>query len=260
MNGAIMQTRWFGAAIGGATIGLLAAGVVLVADRHQSTDTATAAPVTVAGGTPAVATRTVTVSGEGSVTVKPDTASINLGVQATASTATAALDQANTAAAKLIQALKSAAVADDDIVTNGVSVYPMYNGSNRVTSYQASNTVTVTVRSIDHTGPVIDAAAAAAGDNITIGGVSFSVADPEAVIGAARAKAIVNAKTRAGQFAEAAGAKVGEVLQISEVSVSPVPVYYAGAADTAAGKAASTPVQTGTQDMSVSVTVVFALA
>jgi uncharacterized protein YggE len=257
-----MQTRWFAAAIGGATIGLLAAGVVLVADRHQSTDIATAAPITAVGnGTPGVVSRTVTVSGEGTITVKPDIATINLGVQATSATATAALDQANTAAAKLIQALKSAGVANDDIVTNGVSVYPMYNGSNRVTSYQASNTVTVTVRSIDHTGPVIDAAAAAAGDNITIGGVSFSVADPEAVIGAARAKAITNAKTRAGQFADAAGAKVGDVLQISEVSVSPVPVYYAGAADSVAGgKAAPTPVQTGTQDMSVSVTVVFELA
>jgi uncharacterized protein YggE len=258
-----MQTRWFGAAIGGATIGLLAAGVVLLADRHQSTGTATAAPITAVGsgatGVTGVVSRTVTVSGEGTITVKPDIASINLGVQATAPTATAALDQTNTAAAKLIQALKSAGVANDDIVTNGVSVYPMYNGSNRVTSYQASNTVTATVRSIDHTGPVIDAAAAAAGDNITIGGVSFSVGDPEAVIGAARAKAITNAKTRAGQFADAAGAKVGDVMQISEVSVSPVPVYYAGAADSVGGKAASTPVQPGTQDMSVSVTVVFAL-
>jgi uncharacterized protein YggE len=259
-----MQTRWFGAAIGGATIGLLAAGVVLLADRHQSTGPATAAPITAAGiggsGATGVVSRTVTVSGEGTITVKPDIANINLGVQATAPTATAALDQANTAAAKLIQALKSAGVANDDIVTNGVSVYPMYNGSNRVTSYQASNTVTVTVRSIEHTGPVIDAAAAAAGDNITIGGVSFSVADPEAVIGAARAKAITNAKTRAGQFADAAGAKVGDVMQISEVSVSPVPVYYSGVADSVGGKAAPTPVQTGTQDMSVSVTVVFALA
>lgn len=256
-----MQTRWFGAAIGGATIGLLAAGVVLFTDHHQSTGTATAAPVTAVGdgASPGVVARTVTVSGQGSITVKPDTATINLGVQATAATATASLAQANSAAAKLIAALKSAGVVNDDIVTSGVSVYPMYNGSNRISSYQASNNVTVTVRSIDRTGPVIDAAAAAAGDNITIGGISFSVADPEAVIGGARAKAIANAKTRAGQFADAAGAKVGEVLQISEVSVSPVPVYYATAADSAGGKA-STPVQAGTQDLAVSVTVVFALA
>jgi uncharacterized protein YggE len=51
---------------------------------------------------------------------------------------------------------------------------------------------------------------------------------------------------------------VGDVLQISEVSVSPMPVYYAAADSTAAGKAA-TPVQAGTQDLSVNVTVVYAL-
>jgi uncharacterized protein YggE len=254
-----MQTRWFGAAIGGATIGLLAVGVVLLADRHQSAGPAAAAPLATAVDPAGVATRTITVSGEGRITVKPDTATINLGVQVTANTATAALDRANGSAAKLIDALKAAGLSDDDIVTNGVSVYPMYNGSNRVTSYQASNNVTVTVRAIAKAGPVIDAAAAAAGDDITIGGVSFSVADPEAVIGAARAKAIANAKTRAGQVAEAAGAKVGEVLQISEVSVSPMPVYYAMASDSAGGKS-STPVQAGTQDLSVSVTVVYAIA
>ena len=255
-----MNARWLGAAIGGAAIGLLAVGVVLVTDHHQSAVPVSAAPTTDPGtGTSTgIVARNITVSGEGSVTVKPDRATVNLGVQATAPTATAALNQANTAANKLLAALKAAGIADDDIVTNGLAVYPQYNGGNRVTGYQASNNVTVTVRAIDQTGPVVDAAAAAAGDNITVGGVSFSVADPEAVIGAARAKAIDNAKTRAGQYAGAAGVKVGQVLQISEVSVSPPPQYYAtaGAYD---GSKSSTPVQTGTQDMSVSVTVVFAL-
>jgi uncharacterized protein YggE len=253
-----MHSRWFGAALGGATIGLLAAGVVMFADHRQPTGTATAAPV--AATDPGVVARTVTVSGQGSITVKPDTATVNLGVQATAPTATAALEQANRAAGDLIAALKSAGVAADDIVTNGVSVYPMYNGSNRVTSYQASNSVSATVRAIDHTGPVIDAASAAAGDNITINGVSFSVADPEAIIGASRAKAVENAKARASQFAEAAGAKVGQVMQISEVAVSPMPVYYAAASDSAGGAKASSPVQSGTQNLEVSVTVVYALA
>ena len=61
------------------------------------------------------------------------------------------------------------------------------------------------------------------------------------------------------EFADAAGAKVGDVLQISEVSVSPMPVYYAMASD-AGGAKASTPVQAGTQDLSVNVTVVYAIA
>jgi uncharacterized protein YggE len=211
-----------------------------------------------------VVSRTITVSGEGKVTVKPDTASVDLGVSVDAPTASTALDRANSRAAVLITALKAAGVADDDIATSGLNIYARYDNGNTVSGYTASNSVTVTVRSIDRTGPVIDAAAKAAGDNVTISGVSFYVADTERVIAAARADAIGNAALRAGQFAGAAGAKVGAVLQISEVSVGSVaPVYYATDSASASGgakSAAPTPIQTGTQDLSVSVTVVYALA
>ena len=252
-----MNTRWIGAAVGGAAIGLMAVGAVLVADHHQPGTAIAAVPPTTQ--TPGVVVgRTITVNGNGSLTVKPDTATIGIGVQATASTATAALNQANAAANALLAAVKGAGVAGDDIVTSGVSVYPMYSGNNHITGYQASNSVTITVRSIDHTGPVIDVAAKAAGDNVTISGISFSVADPEAVIGKARAKAIDNATARAGQYAAAAGVKVGQVVQISEVSVGPMPIYYAEQSG-AVKDASFTPIQSGTQDMSVSVTVVFAL-
>ena len=106
---------------------------------------------------------------------------------------------------------------------------------------------------------MIDAAAAAAGDNITIGGVSFYVEDTEALIGAARADAIANAKKRAGEYAAAAGVTVGGVVQISEVSISnPIPMFERAPAD-ASGAAASTPIETGTQDLAVSVTVVYEL-
>ncbi len=247
-----MNTRWIGAAIGGAAIGLLAVGTALVVGNHTSPTTTSAAPQVTT-----TVNRTITVSGEGTVTVKPDTATVSMGVQATASTATAALAQANDSAIQLIAALKAAGVANDDIVTTGIQVYPTYSSANVINGYQASNSVSATVRSIDRTGPVIDAAAAAAGDRVTIGGVSFSVGDPEKVIGTARAAAIANASARAGQFAAAAHVQVGAVLQISEVSVSPVPVFSMDKA--AAPSSGGTPVQTGTQDLSVSVTVVYEL-
>jgi uncharacterized protein YggE len=204
--------------------------------------------------------RSITVNGDGKVKVRPDTASLSIGVQATSSTATDALSQANTSMTALIAALKAAGIGDDDIATSGLSIYPQYGSTgNVITGYQAANNVTVTVRDITATGPVIDAAAAAAGDNITIGGVSFFVDDTEALIGAARADAIANAKKRAGEYAAAADATVGGVVQISEVSISnPIPMF-AGAAADMAGSAASTPIETGTQDLTVSVTVVYEL-
>lgn len=203
--------------------------------------------------------RTISVSGTGYTTVHPDTASVSLGVHAEADTATAALEQVNVAATRLIDAIKAAGVADDDIVTTGLYVYPNYGMDGHITSHQASNTVTVTVRDIDRTGPVIDAAAAAAGEDVTIGGVSFYVDDTEKVIGAARAAAVANARERAGQYADAAGVEVGKVMVISETSVSwPTDIRYGDKGSEDSGT--PTPVQTGTQRLTVSVSVVFQIA
>ena len=253
-----MNTRWVGVVVGGAVVGMLAVGAAAWVGRDDPKATiASPQPAPAAGSI----VKSITVNGEGKIKVKPDTASLNVGVQATAATATEALAQANTSGAALIAALKGAGVSDNDIATSGLSIYSQYGNSSIITGYQASNSVTVTVREITKTGPVIDAAAAAAGDHITISGVSFYVDDTEALIGAARTDAINNAKKRATQYATAAGVTVAGVVQISEVSVNnPIPLMYAAAADSASGTAsAPTPIQTGTQDLTVSVTVVYQL-
>jgi uncharacterized protein len=203
--------------------------------------------------------RSITVKGDGRIKVKPDTATLSLGVQSTARTATEALTDTNTSAAALIAALKAGGVGDDDIATSGLSIYPQFNQAGvAVSGYHASNNVTVTVRDISKTGQLIDVAAGSAGDHITVGGVSFYLDDVEAVLGAARAEAITNARKRAEEYAGAAGVTVGAVQQISELSIgSPQPLFARAAMMD--GPRASTPIETGTQDISVSVTVVFEL-
>ena len=70
--------------------------------------------------------------------------------------------------------------------------------------------------------------------------------------------AVNAAKAQADQLAAAAGTKVGRVLTINESSVAmPYPQYYAGAPT--ADKAASTPIEPGTQQVSLNVTVVYEL-
>ena len=204
---------------------------------------------------------TILVTGEGKVTVKPDTASLNLGVQVTASTATEALSRANASAASLIASLKAAGIADADIATSGLSIYPQHNSKNTISGYQASNNVTITVREIGRTGQMIDAAADTAGDNLTVGGVSFYVDNTEGLIGAARANAILNARKRAGEYAAAAGATVGGVIQISEANIrGPVQPMFRAASMSFSGGGPQSPIETGTQDLEVSVTVVYELS
>jgi hypothetical protein len=202
--------------------------------------------------------RTITVSGEGKVTVKPDTAHVQMGVLVNGARARDVLDQANEKAAALIAAVKALGVVDDDIQTSGVSIYPQYDPNGQtVFGFQASNNLNITIRDVDRAGEIIDGGAAFAGEAITIGGIWFAVGDPEAVLSAARTAAIDNATKRAEEFADAAGADVGAVISISEVDVSePPPIYYEAAADRAQS---SVPIEAGTQDLNVNVTVVFAL-
>lgn len=256
-----MSSRWISATVGGALIGMLAVGAVALVGRNDpTTGSAAPAPTDPPGTGTSGVPHTITVSGEGKVTVKPDTASIYMGVSVTSDTATEALRVSNEKASALIAALKAAGVANDDITTSGLSIYPNYtNDGRRVVGYTSSNSVTVTVRVIGNAGPVIDAAAAAAGDNVTVGSISFFVADPEKVISLARADAIANAKKRAGEYAAAADATVGAVLQISEVGITQPPVIWTGGREKDAA-AAGVPIQTGTQDLTVSVTVMYALA
>lgn len=201
---------------------------------------------------------TITVSGTGSVTVDPDTAVVNLGVQASADTGDAAMEQVSTGVTELTAALVAAGIAEDDIQTSGLSLWPTTGDDGvTVTGYQASITVDVTVRDIDAVGSTIDTAQEAGGPGFVVNGVSFSFADPETVLQEARVEAFNNAQTIAGQYAAAAGVNLGSVVSIVDTPLG-IPVNY-GRMEMAAQDAA-TPISPGTLDLQVQVTVTFGIA
>jgi uncharacterized protein YggE len=217
-------------------------------------------PGTNANGSPSV--RSISVTGIGKITLKPDLATISLGVQSQASTAAAAQDQASAAMTKIIAALKKLGIADADMTSQWVSLQPQYDyrpdGSSppRVSGYQATQNLSVKVRKIADAGPAIDAAVAAGANQV--GGISFSLADPTGATAQARAAAVADAKERAAALAKAAGVSVGSVLTMSEVSApEPTPITY-NAADALSG-AVKTPVQVGTTEVQVTVQVTFAI-
>ena len=124
-----------------------------------------------------------------------------------------------------------------------------------MTGYEASNTVSVRIRDLGQAGAIVDAAAAKAGDDIRVQGITFSIDDDSELLAAARTKATKRARAQAEQLASGADVEVGDVRSITE-STSSVPLAYAG---DAAEKAASTPVMPGSQTLSVQATVVFAI-
>jgi uncharacterized protein len=204
----------------------------------------------------------ITVEGVGRITVSPDLATINAGVQADGATAAAAQSKASAAMARIIAAEKALGIADRDLATQWVSLQPQYqygqSGSTppKVIGYQASQTLSIKVRNVEKAGGAIDAAVGAGANQV--GGISFSVLDATSASAQARTAAVADAKARAQALATAAGVTLGSAVAISEVSApSPTPIPYADTSK-ALGVSAATPVQPGTTDVEVVVEVTFA--
>ncbi len=199
--------------------------------------------------------RTITVVGTGEVRGTPDVADLTLGVSGRGPTATDVLRTIADRAQKVIDVLHGAGVADEDIQTSDLSVQPVFDDHDRITGYEATNTVTARIRDLSRAGGIVDAAADQAGDAIRVQGISFSIDDDSKLLAAARTKATKRARAQAEQLAGGAEVEVGDVQSISETSTA-LPLSYSGEA---ADRAAATPVQPGSQVVSVSATVVFSL-
>jgi hypothetical protein len=204
----------------------------------------------------------LSVSAEGRVESAPDMATISLGVVTEGRTAAEAMAENSRRMTGLTQALRRAGVAERDIQTSNVSVNPVYvyaeNQSPRITGYQANNTVSARVRNLDNTGRVIDAAVSAGGN--TVNGISFSHADPDAQLNAARRDAAREARERADLYAQAFGLRVHRVISINEGGgySPPMPMPYM-AARMADQAAPPPPVAPGEISTSLTVNVVYEL-
>ena len=205
--------------------------------------------------------RTITVSGEGQVFAAPDQAQINTGVVTDGPTAKDALARNSARMTEVIAALKKMGIDSKDIQTSGFNLSPMYlpqqpgQAIPRIGGYQVSNNVTVVVKDLTKLGEIMDQVVQM-GSN-SVGGVSFSIANPKPFMMRAREAAVADAKLRADAYAKAAGVSVGKVLTISEASapvVQPMPMYAMRAA---AADSSAVPVESGQQQLSLNVTVVY---
>jgi hypothetical protein len=201
----------------------------------------------------------ISVTGTGRVTLSPDVADIRLGVTVARRTVKAARDDAATAMAAVIAALKHAGVADADLTTSTLSLQPQYDyssngGAPRLVGYQFSNGVTAIVRHLDTVGDAIDGAIAAGATSLD--GVTFRVDDETKAEAQARSAAMADAKTKADALAAAAGVAISGVISIAE-TIAPTPYPMPYAAFDSAAKSVPTPIQPGTSEVTVSVNVVY---
>lgn len=197
---------------------------------------------------------TITVSGEAMVSVAPDLAHIDGGVTTEAKTAREASEANNRAMAALLPALKAAGIAEADIQTSRISLYPQStptrpNGPMQITGYRASNRVSIRIRDITKVASTIDALVAAGANEI--GGIHFSVSQQSKLRDEARVKALEDARRKAEIYAKAANVRLGTPVSISEEGPGgpPVPMRASFKAE------AATSVSPGEEVLRVSVNV-----
>jgi uncharacterized protein len=204
---------------------------------------------------------TISASGTGRVVISPDVADLRLGVSVTKSSVKAARAAAADSMAKVIAALKKLGIAEADLQTTGLSLQPVYDYTNnanppKLTGYTLSNGVAVTIRDLDKIGDAIDDGLAAGATSLD--GVTFRVDDPAKAQQQARVQAMSQAKAIADTLASSAGVSITGVASISETSgPMPYPVKYDSARAGAIAADAPTPVQVGTNDVTVTVSVVY---
>jgi uncharacterized protein YggE len=207
---------------------------------------------------PPVPPRTLHVSGDGRAFAAPDVARVTIGVEARdpSSLARASAD-ANARMKKVLAAIERGGVASKDVrtVRYDVEVQRSYEKSSAgaVTGYRVSNQLAVTVRDLGRLGALLDQVVAA-GSN-AIDGLAFEKEDRSAEQARALEAAVADARAKAAVLAKAAGATLGEVLQVTEGGRNAVPMHGAVALRTAG----DVPIAEGQLEIAASVDVTFAL-
>ena len=199
----------------------------------------------------------INATGTGEVKVTPDRATIILGVETNGATAAEAGAENATKQSAVISALRRAGVAESDISTVSYTMTPdvQYNDSTRVSrvvGYTARNMVQVQVKDIAKVGNYIDAALTAGANGVN--SLDFSSSRQEELRRTALRSAIQSACQDATAMAEAAGGRLGALIQAVSNSSGgypqPRPMYSARAM---ADVQSATPIQAGELTMSVTV-------
>jgi uncharacterized protein YggE len=206
---------------------------------------------------------TITVVGEGKVSLEPDIARVTIGVETVTNTVKEASDTNRAAVEAVLEALLAQGIDEKDVQTSGFSIYaerfgpegPLAEGDVR---YRVSNNVSVTIRDLDNVGTILDAAIEAGANNIY--GVEFALDDPNIVESEARAAAIADAQAKGAELADLTGLTLGSVVSVSEV-VGSGGGYYAGnfAEQARAFGGGGTPISPGQLDLVMQLQVIFSI-
>ena len=207
----------------------------------------------VAAQAPAQRRPFVRASGEGVVSFKPDQMKLSVTVGNQAETAQQAADENATRSTALLDALKKLLVPSADLRTVSYSVNPVYkypSGSQPLlVGYQANNSIEVTTTDLSIAGRLIDTAVAAGANNI--GGIRFTLKDPQPARQLALKLATQQARNAAEAIASGLTATLGVIVSVEEAAA----VRVLSSNSMLGAAAVTTPVETGTVEIRANVVI-----
>ena len=148
--------------------------------------------------------RGITVTGSGSVSVEPNLAIMNIGVEVLAKTVNVARLAAAEAMDSVTDTLQDEGVGDTDVQTRRFNISPRYDyeeiivagrhtGKQVLTGYVVNNSAIVKIRDLENVGHIVDRAADAGVDLVRIEGISFTVENDELYLSTLRRQAVEDA-------------------------------------------------------------------
>ena len=200
----------------------------------------------------------IRVSGESTVTVKPDQAEISIGVVTQATAAQTAAAQNAQKQDSVIAELKKLLGAGADIKTISYSLspnyrYPKEGGQPTISGYTASNVVHVKTSDLMQVGKVIDLATGSGAN--TIQSLRFTLKDESGARAQALREASTKARSKAEAIASSLGLKIQRVLRVEEGGVMPRPMMdYGAEVQQMRAQVAATPIEAGSIDVRATVT------
>lgn len=164
---------------------------------------------------------TISVTGDGKISARPDMVQLNIGFQEKASTSKEALAKVNAKIDSALKILKDNGIPDTDIITSNLNVYTEYDysgSSRRVVGQQASETLEVKVKKIDEKASkavkIIDELSAI--DNLQMNSIYFDIEDKTDLFSKAREAAFSKAKQKAEELAKLSKVKLDKPVSITD--------------------------------------------
>ncbi len=210
--------------------------------------------------------RTVTVIGAAQISVAPDKAVITLGARHSAKSAADALALTSEAVAAILSQMAEMGVAQRDMQTSSLNLNPVWRQGKRYddegfsqapVGFEASNTVTVTLRDLDNLGAVLDRVARDGANSFS--GFRFGLVDPQPIQDRAREGAVQDARRKAELYARAAGVRLGNVVMITEELGGGGRGFAPPVMEMAASRSGAVPIAQGDVTQSAQVKIIYAL-